>query len=228
MAITSKLPFLGYWAGASVLLDFVVKETVGDACIRVAEGWIASNFGIGEAVLVATIATYSIPIFIAWLIVRGTYRLGQRSHLTGAPGAARTLSAPPSRRWRGLFRLGSHAERMPLFEAATRVYEQIEDHLASSLVEIFADTGDERLINVCDILLRPQDRKPLIRLFGNHSPSGEIKEIYTDPRDRYHFIVEGKTIIFSDNGDRFENLCVPVEDINPAIRSLRERLPDDV
>jgi hypothetical protein len=117
-------------------------------------------------------------------------------------------------------------EKVPLFEAASLVYEKIEDHMASAMVEIFADTANERLINICEILARPQGRKPLVTLYGNHPPSSEIKEIYMEPRNRYRFVVEGNTIVLQDNGDCFENLCIPFVDIDPAIGSLRERAKD--
>jgi hypothetical protein len=117
-------------------------------------------------------------------------------------------------------------EMVPLFRAATSVYEQIEDHMASAMVEIFADTAAERLIAVCEILARPQGQKPLVSLYGNHPPSREIKQIYMESRNRFQFVVEDSAIVLKDNGDRFENLCVPFVDIEPAIRVLKARMKD--
>lgn len=127
-----------------------------------------------------------------------------------------------------IFQLFPVLDQVPLYDAATRVYEAIEDHMASVMVETFADSADEKLISVCEILAKPQGGKePLVKLYGNHPPSSEIKQIYIYPLSRYDFVVDGTSIILQDKGDRYENLSVPFADIEPAILTLKQRAGEE-
>ena len=74
-----RIRLLGYWATLSAVVDFLIKETVGDAVIHSIESHVAEFLGVPEATVVATVATYALPLVIVWLLVWGVYRLGQSS-----------------------------------------------------------------------------------------------------------------------------------------------------
>jgi len=79
MTINIKQRLFWSWTALSALLGFLIKETVADAFIRSFEDHIAGLMGVQDASVVAVVAIYSIPLFVAWLIVRGAYQLGRGS-----------------------------------------------------------------------------------------------------------------------------------------------------
>jgi hypothetical protein len=73
-----KAGLLAFWAGLSTLLIFLLKETIGEAMIHWIQSKIATIIGVDDAAVIAFITAYSIPVFIAGLLVSGAYWLGRR------------------------------------------------------------------------------------------------------------------------------------------------------
>lgn len=117
------------------------------------------------------------------------------------------------------------AGRIPLFEAATRAYEQTQGTEAAIFDYANSESSDDILIRMCDRLTRYRDGKaPLVKLYGSKPPSREIEEIYMAPLNRYEFVVVNGSIILNEQTGSFqyENLTVDKKELAGAIAKMLE------
>jgi hypothetical protein len=117
-------------------------------------------------------------------------------------------------------------DRISLFEAATRAYEQTRNDPISILAGAFSDMPNYILTWYCDTMTRHERGKPpLVTLSGNSPPARVVEEVDIAPLRRYKFVVKNDTIILQEqNGSmRFENLSARSEQVADAIRKLKRR-----
>jgi len=119
-------------------------------------------------------------------------------------------------------------EEISLFEAATITYERIRNHESSIPMEVFADSSDAILANICETLTKYRDgHEPLLKIFGNKPPAtAKCRErIFTDALNSWEFVVEEKNILFREPHGHFhyENIVVKAQRVEEAIQKLMER-----
>jgi hypothetical protein len=114
---------------------------------------------------------------------------------------------------------------IPIFEAATRAYEQTRDKEVAIVTYGLAETNDDILTWYCRAMTIPHNGKPtLITRRGNQPPSRIIEPIEMRLLNRYDFQVKGNAIILEERHGklRHENLSVEPAELDNAIRELQK------
>jgi hypothetical protein len=113
-------------------------------------------------------------------------------------------------------------EDVPLIETATDAHDRLRHCDISVAAEAWADSEDDILIAYANVLAKPENKKPLVTLWGRMPPARGIEPIDLSPYGGFDFHVENGAMILRERHGkrRIVDLSVKRAELAPAIDRL--------